>query len=86
MAQRGGTREVVRLAVYRCYGVDKDGHFVDVETLDCFNDVEALANAEEMARRMGWLGYELWDLARKVTEVCWAMPGSEGNTAEFDSP
>lgn len=60
---------MARLAVYRCYRLDKDGHFVDVALLDAFDDPEAIAEAWSIAQRVGWVGYELWDQARKVTTV-----------------
>ena len=60
---------MARLAVYRCYRISKDNHFVDVAMLDAFNDAGAIAEAQSIAQRLGWSAYELWDQARKVITV-----------------
>jgi hypothetical protein len=52
-----------RMASYRVYLVDADGHFSDVIALDCANDAEAIEAAKAVANGQS---AELWQLARKV--------------------
>ena len=52
-----------RLADYRIYFQDEQGHFTRAVELDCADDAEAIAATEKVADGKA---VELWQLARKV--------------------
>lgn len=59
-----------RMANYRCYFLDFDGHIVAVEELrGCTNDAASRQWAlDAFAERGGYSGVEVWDRSRQVFE------------------
>jgi hypothetical protein len=51
---------------YRCYHINSDGHFVDVEEIDASTDSEAWVCADQIVAVKKWKVSELWDRERKV--------------------
>jgi hypothetical protein len=55
------------MSAYRCYRTDVGGQVIGVEVLEFSTDLEACAQAREVASNSKWDGFMLWQGDRRIS-------------------